>query len=132
MWDGLKKLAGDLLTEDAKAKAAGLARRALEASKAAAEQAGVAARKAGELAAEEGRKWQEARAAAAEEQRAFAEAETAREAELVGAHGIRADLTYEIKSMFGLPMPPKESNAKKTAVEDRPPGKFFAPFGREL
>ncbi|HEY0412355.1 MAG TPA: type IV secretory system conjugative DNA transfer family protein [Allosphingosinicella sp.] len=136
MWDGLKKFAGsvasDFLTDEQKAKAAGFARRAAETARAAADQAGAAARVAGEKAAEEHRKWQAARAAAEEARAAALAAEAGRERELAGEHGIRADLTYEIKQMFGLPMPAHESNQRKTAVEDRPPGGFFAPFGRQM
>jgi len=85
MWDGLRKAAEGLLSEDAKAKAAGLARRAHEAAVAAADRAGQAHKG-----------WMEARADAAAAQRDAELAEGERQRVLGEEHGFAAHFRAEI------------------------------------
>ncbi|MEA3000851.1 MAG: type secretion system protein VirD4 [Sphingomonadales bacterium] len=125
MWDGLRKfagsVAGDLLTEDQKARAASLARKAHE-----------AAASAASAAAEKGREWQEARRQAELARRESEAAEEGRQRALGEEHGFKSALTFELKEMLDLPVDARERARGKTAVEDKPPGPWFAPFGRDM
>jgi type IV secretion system protein VirD4 len=136
MWDGLKRFAGsvaaDFLTDEQRARAAGLAKRAQETAKAAAEQAGAAARVAGEKAVEAHGKWREAQAAAEAARREAEAAEAGRQRELADQHGLKAPLTYELKKSLGLDLDWWEQANQKTRAEEQPPGEWFTPFGWEM
>jgi type IV secretion system protein VirD4 len=120
MLEGLRKAAEGLFSEDTRAKAAGLAQRARE-----------AAASAAATAAEKGREWQEARRQA-ELARRESEAEAGRQKALGEEHGYKSALTFEMKKGLGLPLSYAEQGNGKTAVEDQPPGPWFAPFGRDM
>jgi type IV secretion system protein VirD4 len=121
MWDGLRKAAEGFLSEDTKARAVALAKRAHEAAAGAADKAGEAHKK-----------WMDARAEAAATRQVAELAEAERQRALGEEHGFKAPLTLELKQMLGLPLTATEEYERKTAVEDRPPAGWFAPMGREM